>query len=131
MRQNFSISERTGNGGFPNGVDMTETIEVQKEKSRENEQALLGAVMRDGSIYERARELVQAKDFDWGCYGWAWEACETLWKQGMHIDTITVGNDRTRRTWGYPGKGKPQEFYVLRGEHSGLFGQKTDYAISA
>lgn len=75
---------------------MTETVEVQKEKSRENEQALLGAVMRDGSIYERARELVQAKDFDWNCYGWVWEACETLWKQGMHIDTITVGDELER-----------------------------------
>lgn len=75
---------------------MTETIEAQKEKSRENELALLGAVMRDGKIYERARELVSPKDFDWQCYGWAWKACETLLENGMHIDTITVGDELER-----------------------------------
>ena len=75
---------------------MTEPIEVQKEKSRENEQALLGAVMREGAIYERARELVTPADFDWGCYGWAWKACETLHVNGMHIDTITVGDELER-----------------------------------
>lgn len=75
---------------------MTETIEVQKEKSRENEQALLGAVMREGTIYEKAREIVTDKDFDWQCYGWAWKACETLFLAGMHIDTITVGDELER-----------------------------------
>ena len=75
---------------------MTETLELQKEKSRENEQALLGAVMRDGSVYERARELVTQKDFDWQCYGWAWKACETLFIAEMHIDTITVGDELER-----------------------------------
>lgn len=75
---------------------MTEPIELQKEKSRENEEALLGAVMRDGTIYERARELVTEKDFDWRCYGWAWKACETLFTAGMHIDTITVGDELER-----------------------------------
>jgi len=75
---------------------MTETFELQKEHSRENELALLGAVMRDGKIYERARELVTQKDFDWHCYGWAWKACETLFENGMHIDTITVGDELER-----------------------------------
>lgn len=75
---------------------MTEPVELQKERSRENEQALLGAVMRDGVIYERARELVTPEDFDWACYGYAWKACETLHIAGMHIDTITVGDELER-----------------------------------
>ena len=63
---------------------------------RSNEVALLGAVMRDGSIYEQAREIVQVESFGWHAYGWAWEACESLHEQGIRIDTITVADELER-----------------------------------
>lgn len=68
----------------------------QKQHSRENEVALIGAVMRDGSIYEQAREIVSSDSFGWVCYGWAWDAFETLHKNGMKIDTITTGDELER-----------------------------------
>jgi replicative DNA helicase len=76
---------------------MTETIKQQKENSRENELGLIGAVMRDGKIFDRAREIVNADDFDWQCYGWVWQACETLFTGGMYIDVITVGDELERQ----------------------------------
>lgn len=66
------------------------------QNSRDMELALIGAVERDGKVYERARELVQSGDFDWNCYSWAWEACEKLHSAGMHIDTITIGDELER-----------------------------------
>lgn len=75
------------------------------QKSRENERALLGAVMRDGSIYDRAREIVQADDFGWQSYGEVWDACESLHQQGLSIDTITVGDEMNR-------KDKLEEFQI-------------------
>jgi replicative DNA helicase len=68
----------------------------QKQHSRENEVALLGAVMRDSSIYEQAREIVTAEQFGWNCYGWVWTAFETLHQNGMRIDTITTGDELER-----------------------------------
>ena len=68
----------------------------QKQHSRENEVALLGAVMRDGSIYEQAREIVISDSFGWACYGWVWTAFETIHSNGMRIDTITTGDELER-----------------------------------
>ncbi len=68
----------------------------QKAHSRENEVGLLGAVMRDGSIYEQAREIVRADNFGWQPYGWVWKAFEELHSNGMKIDTITVGDELDR-----------------------------------
>lgn len=61
-----------------------------------NEGALIGAVLRDGTIYERAREVVSSGEFMFTCYAWAWEAFESLQKQKLHIDTITVGDELRR-----------------------------------
>lgn len=61
-----------------------------------NEVALLGAIMRDGSIYEQAREIVTAEHFGWDCYGWVWRAFETLHENGMRIDTVVVGDELER-----------------------------------
>lgn len=68
----------------------------QKEHSRQNEVGLLGAVMRDGSIYSQAREIVTADCFGWQPYGWVWSAFEQLHSNGMSIDTITVGDELER-----------------------------------
>jgi replicative DNA helicase len=69
---------------------------MSDQHSRENEVALLGAVMRDGSIYEQAREIVTTDHFGWACYGWCWSAFETLHTNGMKIDTITAGDELER-----------------------------------
>lgn len=50
-----------------------------------NEGALIGAVLRDGSIYERASEIVSSGEFMFTCYGWAWDAFATLfWTAPAH-----------------------------------------------
>jgi replicative DNA helicase len=63
---------------------------------RQQEEALLGAVMRDGHIYEQAREIVTVSDFQSIIYGYAWQACENLHQGGMVIDTITLGDELER-----------------------------------
>jgi len=68
-----------------------------------NEGALIGAVLRDGSIYERASEIVASGEFIFTCYAWAWDAFASLHSQRLHIDTITVA-DELRRA------GKLEEF---------------------
>ncbi len=76
-----------------------------------NEGALIGAVLRDGSIYERASEIVSSGEFMFTCYGWAWDAFASLFVQRLHIDTITVA-DELRRS------GKLEEFtHALTGEN--------------
>ena len=71
---------------------MTDT----KENSRQNEKGLIGAIMRDGSKYEQAREIVLSSCFGWQPYGWVWDAFEQLHVNGMGIDTITVGDELER-----------------------------------
>jgi replicative DNA helicase len=63
---------------------------------RQQEEALLGAVMRDGRVYEQAREIVTVLDFQSAIYGYAWQACENLHGGGMVIDTITLGDELER-----------------------------------
>jgi len=62
----------------------------------ENEKALIGAVMRDGRIYEKAREIVSPLDFYLVAYGFVWDACDKLHQAGMSIDTITIGDELDR-----------------------------------
>jgi len=61
-----------------------------------NEGALIGAVLRDGSIFERASEIIKEGNFLFTCYAWAWEAFESLHGQRLHIDTITVADELRR-----------------------------------
>jgi replicative DNA helicase len=78
----------------------------------ENEVALLGAILRDGSKYDGLRELITPVDFEWHCHGWIWEAFEKLHSQGMQVDTITVGDELERA-------GKLTEFQIDGGLFSG------------
>jgi len=68
----------------------------QKEHSRQNEVGLLGAIMRDGTKYAQAREIVTSNCFSWQPYGLVWDAFEQLYSNGMSIDTITVGDELER-----------------------------------
>lgn len=64
--------------------------------NQHSEIALLGAAMRDGKAYERAREIVKPAQFEKTVYQWAWLAMEHLYEQGMGIDTVTVGDELER-----------------------------------
>lgn len=63
---------------------------------RENEVALIGAVLRDGKVFQQAREIVKPEHFGWSDYGKVWEAMDRLSEGGMGIDTITVGDELER-----------------------------------
>jgi replicative DNA helicase len=78
----------------------------------QNEVGLLGAILRDPSKYEAVRELIQETDFDWACYGWAWQALGKLHGEGMTADVITVGDELER-------SGKLAEFQIDGGLFSG------------
>lgn len=71
-------------------------IDRNATHARAAEAALVGAVLRDGKSYERAREIVRLEHFSWTCYAWVWEACESLYVQGLGIDAITVGDELRR-----------------------------------
>lgn len=86
----------------------------QKEHSRENEVGLLGAVMRDGTVYAQAREIVTFDAFGWQPYGWVWSAFEQLYLNGMGIDIITVGDELER-------DGKIDEFRMA--DNAGINGR--------
>lgn len=69
---------------------MAETV------SYENEVALLGSVMRDPAEFEALADVVQATDFGWECYSWAWLSMKSLFERGMSIDAVTVGDELMR-----------------------------------
>lgn len=68
-----------------------------------NEGALIGAVLRDGDIFERASENLKTDDFHFTPYAWVWEAFDTLHNQDLHIDIVTVADELRR-------KGRLEEF---------------------
>jgi replicative DNA helicase len=80
--------------------------------TRENERALLGAIMRDPSRFEPLADIVTSDSFDWSCYGWAWKAMVSLNERNMGIDVITVGDELER-------KGSLQEFSLDVGGFTG------------
>ena len=58
---------------------------------------MIGAVLRDPSRLEEFADIIVSEDFDWQCYGWAWEAILSLRAQGLSVDTITVGDELDRK----------------------------------
>lgn len=80
------------------------------EQVKNIEGALIGAVLRDGSTYAQAREIVQPANFGIVAFGYAWLACEHLFEQGMAIDVFTVGDEIERM-------GKMEDF--INGQWSG------------
>lgn len=64
---------------------------------RDNEEALIGAVLRGGlPVYQRVREIVKPEMFGNISYGEVWNAIEKLHERGLGIDTITVGDELER-----------------------------------
>lgn len=74
-------------------------------ENRSNEAALIGSLMRDPSSIDTLRDLLSPSDFSWHCYAWAWEAMENLRKQGLTIDSVTLGDELERM-------GKLGQFYA-------------------
>ena len=67
-----------------------------KQKSREAEAALIGAILRRPAIYADMAETVKPQHFDWVPYRDAWEAIARLKQNDMHIDQITLGDELER-----------------------------------
>lgn len=66
------------------------------ERVRISERALIGSVLRDGTKYGEAREIVNSGDFGIIIHGLAWEAMENLYKNGRGIDIFTVADELER-----------------------------------
>lgn len=64
---------------------------------RENEEALIGSVLRGGTqVYRRVAEIVKPQTFGNHAYGVIWNAIEKVDEAGLQIDTITVGDQLER-----------------------------------
>lgn len=66
------------------------------EQVKEIESALIGSVLRDGTKYEQAAEIVKPDSFGVHAYGYAWLAMEHLKEAGIAIDVFTVGDELER-----------------------------------
>lgn len=67
------------------------------EQVKQSEAALIGAVLRGGSsTYQQVKDMVASDDFGIHAFGYAWKAIDTLDKNGIGIDTITVGDEMER-----------------------------------
>ena len=65
--------------------------------NRENEEALIGSVLRGGiEAYRRVRDIVKPEMFGNVSYGDVWNSIEKLFERGLNIDTITVGDELER-----------------------------------
>ena len=65
-------------------------------KGRDQEAALIGAVLRRPAAFQECAEIVKPADFGWRAYGEAWQAMTALQAQGLRIDAITVGDELDR-----------------------------------
>jgi replicative DNA helicase len=66
---------------------------TDKNAHYEQEAALIGAVMVDQKQYDKVKDYVYPKTFDWIPYRHAWESIESLIDKGMGVDVITVGDE--------------------------------------
>ena len=57
---------------------------------------MIGAVLRRPAIYKDLSDTVNPAHFDWVPYREAWEAIAKLTDAGMHIDTVTLGDELER-----------------------------------
>lgn len=59
----------------------------------EAEQAVIGAVLRDPSVYASVSEVLQPADFHYMRHGWVWHAFDLITGRGEPIDLITVADE--------------------------------------
>lgn len=72
---------------------MTDTLAQQ---GRDQEEALIGAVLRRPALYDELAEMVTPKDFGWQAFGQLWQSFANLREQGMVIDSLTAGDELHR-----------------------------------
>lgn len=65
-------------------------------QNREPEQAIIGAVLRKPELYQSLRDVIRPEDFGWVSYGSVWKSFESLYQNGLAIDTVTVGDELER-----------------------------------
>lgn len=71
-------------------------IDERQSDARDQEEALIGAVLRDGSVFEQVREIVKPEHFKNWSYSQIWLGCEHLFENGLGIDALTVGDELER-----------------------------------
>lgn len=73
------------------------------EAAQEQEENLIGALLKDPSQLELVSSIVQPCDFYIQTLGWAYGAMLSLKERGLNIDSVTLGDELERH-------GKMQEF---------------------
>jgi replicative DNA helicase len=61
-----------------------------------SEQALLASIIRSPDKFVPCADIVSPIDFSWACYGWVWEAAQSLSSKGLVIDALTLGDELER-----------------------------------
>lgn len=73
------------------------------DAAQEQEENLIGALLKDPSQLELVSSIVQPSDFYIQTLGWAYGAMLSLRERGLNIDSVTLGDELERH-------GKMQEF---------------------
>ena len=80
---------------------MTETMEL----ARQQEENLIGALLKDPSQLEMVKSIVQPDDFHVHALGWAYGAMLSLQERGLGVDSVTLGDELERH-------GHAQDFVI-------------------
>ena len=70
---------------------MSDTNFTHLPSSKENEEALIGAMMNDPSVLRTVD--VSAKDFFTVSLGWVWEAAQSLDARSEGVDPLSIVNE--------------------------------------
>jgi replicative DNA helicase len=70
--------------------------EIPTQQGRDQERAVLAAVLRKPAVYPNIREILKPVNFGWKAYGEVFQAFENIHAAGMSIDALTVGDELER-----------------------------------
>lgn len=73
--------------------------------AREQEENLIGALLKSPDKLVMVSEILQPDDFQNNALGWAYDAMLSLQERGLHVDSVTVGDELELH-------GKMQEFII-------------------
>jgi replicative DNA helicase len=79
--------ERVGGTNYSTSAPSLRPDEVANEEA---EAAVLGAVLRDPTVYASVSEMLQPGDFFMLWHGWVWYALEQISARGAAIDIVSV-----------------------------------------
>lgn len=66
------------------------------QQGKDQESALIGAVLRRPALFDDLRETIAPDNFGWSCYGEIWQAMNRLRDNGLSVDTLTIGDELER-----------------------------------